>query len=271
VRISIHTVAKDAIRLDFHLVEMIKHHLDFADEIVVMEGFSSDGTFEAIRCLGDKVKIFRKQWTQTDSYCDFVNVGLSFCTGDWCIKLDADEFIPEWEWGKLRSLLEETNDLIIPIHLRNFYGSYKVEHVNPKRLAWPEFKWCIHPNRKDIRFWGDGSNASVGQQPIEYGRSMQDIEVHHFGTVRDAARLREKWRTQAIRNQRHTGKYRNRRRIFPLPKWVFDLFPYRWLEPDILEDLRIYPGPFMGIVEKNPREFVRDGFLTYEYLEKLKR
>jgi hypothetical protein len=43
------------------------------------------------------------------------------------------------------------------------------------------------------------------------------------------------------------------------------------MEPGILEDLRIYPGPYISIVEQNPREFVRDSFLTYKYLEKLER
>jgi len=268
MKISLHTVAKDAIRLDYHLVEMLKHHARFVDEIIVMEGFSSDGTFEAIQSISDKIKIVREPWSQTQHLPSYHDLGKSHCTGDWCIKLDADEFIPEWEWGRLRAFLETTKDLFVPVRLRNFYGNYKVEHVNPKRLAWPEYKWSIYPNREDVRFWGDGSNVRIEGKELYYGRAEESFEVHHFGTVRFAARLREKWRTQAIRNQKHTGKYSHRGRIFPLPKWLFDLFPYNWMEPEILEDLRIYPGPYIDIVEKNPELFTRDNFVTYNYLVK---
>jgi len=269
MKLTIHTIAKDALRLDYHLVEMLKYHVDFADEIIVMEGYSTDGTYEAIQSISDKIKIIRQAWIPTDSYCSYVNVGLKHCTGDWCIKLDADEFIPEWEWDRLRSYLGSTQELLIPVKLRNFYGSYMVEHINPNRWSWPESKWCIHPNRDDFKFWGDGANAQVVGKDIEFGRSQETFEVHHFGTVRHASRLREKWRTQAIREQRHYGKYKDRKKILPLPRWIFDLFPYNWMEPKIVEDLKIYPGPHLKIVEENPSEFIRDNLATYKYLMKL--
>lgn len=268
MKLTIHTIAKDALRLDYHLVEMLRYHVDFADEIVVMEGCSTDGTYEAIRSISDKIKIVRHAWIPTDSYCSYVNLGLTHCTGDWCIKLDADEFIPVWEWDRMRRYLEKTNDLLIPVKLKNFYGNYKVEHTNPGRWSWPEYKWCIHPNRPDFGFWGDGANAHVLNHDNEYGRGPDAFEVHHFGTVRHASRLREKWRTQAIREQRHYGKYKDRKRIIPLPKWIFDLFPYDWMNPDIVEDLKIYHGPYLSIIQENEGEFVRDNFKTFDFLMK---
>ena len=39
------------------------------------------------------------------------------------------------------------------------------------------------------------------------------------------------------------------------------------MNPDIVEDLQIYPGPHLKIVEDNPAEFIRDKLVTYKYLK----
>jgi len=266
MKLSILTTAKDAIRLDFHLVHMLKHHLGLADEIIVAEGYSTDRTYECIRNIHPKIKIIRRHWDATDSYSDFVNFGSKQATGDWCIKLDADEFIPEWEWGRLRTYLEKSSYSLIPLKLRNFYGNYQVEHVNPGALRWPEYKWCIYPNRPGIKFFGDASSCRIVGRDAGYGRSQEPFEAHHFGMVRNPARLREKWRNQAIRNQRFAGKYKERNKIIPIPGWLFDIFPHNWLKEDIIKDLQIYRGPYLKIVEDNPKEFVRDNFMLLRKL-----
>ena len=260
MKISIHTVAKDAIRLDFHLEHMLRHHAPFADEIIVMEGMSKDSTYDRIKDIDPKIKIIRSEWNATDSYRDFVERGRAECTGDWCIKLDADEFLPEWEWDRLREHLASTTHTFVPIRLLNFYGNYKVVQSDSRQLSWPEFKWCIHPNDPDIHFWGDASNAAFADQPKDFGRDPVYFEVHHFGAVRDAKRLREKWRTQAIRNQKHTGYYRDKKKIRRLPSWVYNLFPHDWLDKDMTRGLAYYAGPHMDIVKNDPAEFVRDEF-----------
>ncbi|TWT54672.1 Glycosyl transferase family 2 [Rubripirellula amarantea] len=265
--ISIHTVAKDAIRLDYHLECMLKHHVQFADEVIVMEGYSSDGTFERIKDIDPKIKIVRKRWNATDSYLDFVELGRKECSGDWCLKLDADEFLPEWEWDRLRKYIDSTEDAVAAIHLKNFYGSYEVFHKDPGKLRWPEFKWCIHPNTEKYEFWGDASNVHEIGEDANACRTGDNFEVHHFGTVRHAARLREKWRTQSIRNQKHSGKYDDIRKIRMLPKWLFDLLPHNWLDEDIIGDLGVYEGPFMEVVVDNPHEFTRDKNKVRRYLE----
>jgi hypothetical protein len=86
--------------------------------------------------------------------------------------------------------------------------------------------------------------------------------VHHFGSVRRPARLRQKWRMQA--KQHNTQKPRWDR----VPGFVFDMFPHKWDDPDCLPDLAIYGGPQMQIVHDQPEEFVRDGFMVYERLRR---
>jgi len=54
--LSIYTCVRNGIYYDFHVVEMLKHHLPLADEIVVHEGYSDDGTYEAIAGLDPKIR-----------------------------------------------------------------------------------------------------------------------------------------------------------------------------------------------------------------------
>jgi hypothetical protein len=56
--LSIYTYVKNGIHLDYHVVDMLKHHLPLADEIVVNEGFSTDGTFEVFPRLTRKSRSF---------------------------------------------------------------------------------------------------------------------------------------------------------------------------------------------------------------------
>ncbi|MGH8208927.1 MAG: hypothetical protein ACREU6_04905, partial [Steroidobacteraceae bacterium] len=62
MKLSVYTAIKDGIANDLHIEAMLKHHVPLADEIVVNEGYSSDDTYERIRNLDPKIKIFRSEW-----------------------------------------------------------------------------------------------------------------------------------------------------------------------------------------------------------------
>lgn len=267
MKISIYTFARNAVHFDFHIVDMLKHHLEFADEIIVNEGYSTDSTYEKIKSLDSRIKIYRNPWDMTDPKAwlmRFKNQARKLCTGDWCILLDADEFIPEWEFDNIRSFLEKTNKVIIPLRYINFYGNYKVFNKDPKKHNWPEYKYTLHRNIPNLEVWGDGSNVAFksenGQLIFKDSRlySEDSFICHHFGYVRNPARLREKWRMQA-------STYRKKTRLF-IPKFLFDLFPHKWLDKNFLEDLSIYHGPYLKAVRENPQEFIRDDFKLYNHL-----
>jgi hypothetical protein len=43
--------------------------------------------------------------------------------GDWCILLDCDEFIPEWEFERLRQFLASTDKDLVPVRFYHFYAN----------------------------------------------------------------------------------------------------------------------------------------------------
>jgi glycosyltransferase involved in cell wall biosynthesis len=247
---------------DYHVIDMLKHHLPLADEIIVNEGFSKDGTYAAIKDIDPKIKIHRFEWDRTDAnewFLRFKNQARELCTGDWCILLDCDEFIPEWEFENIRRSIVTSSQDLIPFRYLNFYGNYKV-NVRPSQ-SMMKWKMIMHRNRPDIEVWGDGANVRIrGEKLGDIDASSAPFICHHFGEVRKPARLRQKWNNASQSNRGHWQR-------FQFPAFLFNLFPHKWKDPDYLDKLEIYEGPYVKAVRDNPKEFVRDGFQLYEYLK----
>jgi glycosyltransferase involved in cell wall biosynthesis len=263
MRLSIYTCVRNGIHFDFHVAAMLRHHLPFADEIIVNEGMSTDETYERILEIGSsKIKVFRSEWGQPNDFgwfCGFKDAARRACTGDWCINLDCDEFIPEWEFDTIRRAMEVEREPILPLGLVNFYGNYRVYHRRPESVGWPAWKAILHQNRPDIQVVGDGSNVSLAGVPARPARENV-CDLHHFGFVRHPARLREKWRN--IQGHMH----RNRKRGTAIPSFLFDLRPHDWTDPTLSADLALYDGPFIEAVRRDPNEFVRDDWRLLQHL-----
>jgi glycosyltransferase involved in cell wall biosynthesis len=259
MRLSIYTCVKDALYWDLHAVEMLKHHLPLADEIVVNEGHSTDGTYEAIKNLDPKIRIFRSHWPNPDGlnwYNTFKDEARRRCNGDWCMLVDCDEFIPEWDFDRLRSRLETAKEDLLSFDVINFYGNYRVFNSRPTASNWPAKKMILSRNLPDVEAWGDGANVRIAGRPFEWPELEHEFVLHHFGMVRQAPRLREKWRNQQ-------GRVYGTMRV-PIPKILFRWLPHRWDDPQFFGDLSVYEGPYVRAVRENPQEFVRDGMKTYE-------
>ena len=263
MRISLYTAVKDGISNDLHVEAMLRHHLALADEIVVNEGFSKDDTYDRIRNIDNKIKIFRSNWETPRNlqWCvGFKEAARQACTGDWCIHLDCDEFIPEWEFESIRSHLRQAEETMIPVRFINFYGNFRVYHTNADKVNWPVKKMIIHRNIPEIEFWGDGSNVRIRGQDFSWGTSSKIYTVHHFGMVRDAAILRYKW---WIQGRAISGKST---KLAP-PRALFRFFPHDWMDPQFFPDLAVYLGQDIRAVRQNPEEFTRDGMALLRAIE----
>src|SRR5205823_6465519 len=147
----------------------------------------------------------------------------------------------------------------------NFYGNYKVYHRLPAKANWPERKTVIHRNLPEMYVWGDGSNVRLDGSVSPPGNTDTEFVCHHFGFVRNPARLREKWRN--LQGNMHNAK----QKWFKLPSFVFNWCPHNWLDPQFLPDLAVHEAPHIQAVRGNPDEFVRDRFQVYDYLSNWER
>src|SRR5947209_5141176 len=117
--LSVYTYVKDGLFNDLHVLDMLKHHLPLADEIVVNEGYSSDGTYEKIINLDPKIRVFRTHWSRPNNdrswYIGPKDAARRECKGRWCLHLDADEFIPEWEFDEIRRYVADAREDMVPV------------------------------------------------------------------------------------------------------------------------------------------------------------
>ncbi len=252
MKLSLYTFVKNGLENDFHVEAMLKHHAPLVDEIIVNEGYSTDGTYEKISAISNNINVFRTNWGDVkniDWYVKFKEDARKRCTGDWCILLDCDEFIPEWEFDKLRAQLLRTSESMLSAEFVNFYGNFRVFHDAPELVNWPKRKMIIHRNDPQIEIWGDGSNVRFKGQKLNWGNTGTVIGVHHFGMVRDPSVLRYKWWLQ--------GKAYKGGGLRP-PKFLFQLFPHNWMDPEFFGNLKLYDGPLIEAVRREPEEFIRD-------------
>lgn len=266
MKISLYTCVRNGLFYDYHVVDMIKHHLPLFDEIVIYDGNSNDGTKEALSNIDPKVTLYSGDWgspTHQEWFADFKNDARKRCSGDWCVLLDPDEFIPEWEFERFRNTLETSSYPIVRLDWIHFYGNYKVYNARPEKKRWAVYKYQAHRNVPEFEVWGDGSNVGPECKDYEGIVSPERFLCHHFGMVRRPSRLRQKLRVV------HGAKSGLRGRI-SIPNFVFNLLPYDWFDKDFLEDLEIYDGRVVKAVSENPKEFIRDGLKLYRHLSRKK-
>lgn len=74
----------------------------YADEIIVVDTGSTDNTVAIAQAAGARVERF----TWINDFSAAKNYALDLCTGQWIAFLDADEYFPDEDSKKLRSLVE---------------------------------------------------------------------------------------------------------------------------------------------------------------------
>jgi glycosyltransferase involved in cell wall biosynthesis/2-polyprenyl-3-methyl-5-hydroxy-6-metoxy-1,4-benzoquinol methylase len=156
----------------------------FADEIVVVDGGSTDSTLDILRAH-DKVVLIQHQWE--NHFGKQRQVSLEHCTGEWVIRLDADEaFSKEFE-ANIRNLLSSTSPEVIGYNIRqcnligneNYYSKI-IDNYETNPRIWrnlPALKW-----ERQIHEILGGLYGKIGQW---------DVYVVHYGFL-DKKRYRQK-------------------------------------------------------------------------------
>jgi glycosyltransferase involved in cell wall biosynthesis len=92
----------------------------WADEIIVVDSGSSDGTPDICRALGTKV--YEHDWP---GFGPQKNRALDYATGDWVLSLDADERVPPDLRAEIQSAVNEGRSDAYEIpRLSSFFGRY---------------------------------------------------------------------------------------------------------------------------------------------------
>jgi len=202
MKISGFTFVRDAIRLDYPIVECIHSILPIVDEFVVNVGVSSDGTTDLVREIGSpKLRIIESTWNPNLSSGGYVlaqqtNIALFNCTGDWAIYLQPDEAIHERDHAWLLDLMTKyrADDGVEGLLLQrlSFYGDYRtILKVHPFRC---DLACRVVKPHRFVLSRGDSSGFAVHPKYKEKGRRIRvvdsGLEFFHYLDVRSPAASR---------------------------------------------------------------------------------
>jgi glycosyltransferase involved in cell wall biosynthesis len=163
------------VKNEAHCIEnAIKSVLPIADEIVVVDTGSTDGTPQKIRDLIGRV--YFTVWK--DDFSAARNTSLSLCTMDWVMWLDADDIVPESSYPVIRRLISESKSC--------FHGA-TIKNIKPADIdlvQYIQFKQArLFPRMKDVFFQNrvhetfSISAISAGLMPVE----NPDFIIEHHG------------------------------------------------------------------------------------------
>lgn len=104
-------VVKDADRFGYPVLEAMRAALPACDELLVADGGSNDGTWEALQevaAVEPRVVLWRDPWPSGRDFGSTIRIASERvrrrCRGDWCLYLQANEILHEAAVAELRGL-----------------------------------------------------------------------------------------------------------------------------------------------------------------------
>lgn len=210
--ISGFTIARNADKLNFPLIEVIQSVLPIVDEFIVALGDSDedDNTLALLQSINDpKVKIVHRHWDESlfqngEIFAHETTTALRLCRGDWCLYLQADEVIHEKELSTIQQWCKiYLNNTAVDGFLFNyihFWGDYQ-HRINVHHICRKEIR--LVRNRIGCYSYADAvSFRKTANQKL----NVLDIPVRifHYGYVRPPRLMNKKKRIQAGYHHKET-------------------------------------------------------------------
>jgi len=184
------TFIRNAIKLDYPIVEALKSILPLCDEIIVAVGDSEDATRDLVQSIDPKIKIIDTQWdmslreggvvlaVETNKAFDAISE-----RADWCVYIQGDECLHEQDINSIQSAMKKwkDDDLIdgLLFDYKHFYGSY--DYIGDSRM-WYRKEIRIVKNNKAIRSYKDAQGFRLDGRKLNV--KVANASVYHYGWVR---------------------------------------------------------------------------------------
>ena len=182
-----------------HLPALLDRMREGADEMVVVDTGSTDGTVAVAEAHG--ARVFSFEWC--DDFSAARNFAIDQCQHEWILALDADEMLSHEDVRKLRGLVKGEANVACVFETRNYTdvsentGWVRLGEDDPDARGFtgyfPSRKVRLFPNVGGVRFRGPVHElVEPSLRELGIGIEEADVIVHHYGKEADAARMAEK-------------------------------------------------------------------------------
>jgi (heptosyl)LPS beta-1,4-glucosyltransferase len=170
--------------------------VSWADELIVVDSESSDGTAELARRYTDRVIV--RPWP---GYVAQKNFAAEQASNDWILSLDADERVPPELAAEIRALMERGPSA----------AGYRIPRVTFHLGRWirstdwyPDYQLRLYDRRK-ARWWGRYVHESVSAEgPVLQLQS--DLQHHAYRDIADHLQSIDRYTTLAAQQMYEDGR-----------------------------------------------------------------
>ncbi|MGP8217187.1 MAG: glycosyltransferase family 2 protein [Bacteroidia bacterium] len=197
------TIIRNAIKLDYPVVESLESLLPLCDEVIVSVGKSDDDTLNLIKSIpSPKIRVMESVWDDSLRKGGVLlaietNKVLGAIPGDadWLVYLQADEILHEKDIPSIKEAMEKWKDdknvegLLFSYN--HFYGSY--DYIGAP-YRWYRHDIRIIRNDKHIRSFRDAqgfrkfTKPPTNQELLNGGEKLKvkpaNVTVYHYGWVK---------------------------------------------------------------------------------------
>lgn len=190
---------KDAVKMQYPIVEAIQSILPLCDEVIVAVGASTDGTRALVANISNKVKIIDTEWDFTLSANGKVlaaETDKAFkqipANADWCIYIQGDEVLHEDGYDEIKTaMLKWKDDKKVDgllLKYRHFFGSYDYVGIE---AHWYRNEVRIIKNNKNFYSYRDAQGFRKDDNKKLNVKKLSAY-IHHYGWVQSPQVMKAK-------------------------------------------------------------------------------
>ncbi len=191
MKLSGFTIARNAVKFNYPILESIRSILSICDEFVVNVGDSQDNTLALIESIRDsKIKIIQNRWDMSQGkevLSQQTNLALKACQGEWAFYLQSDEVVHEDDLPRIEKALRlaQGDDSLDALRFAwlHFYGSYFRYRID---AGWYQKQDRIIRNNGQVMSVGD-AYAFARQDGKPLTRRNTGAYIYHYGWVHSGA------------------------------------------------------------------------------------
>jgi glycosyltransferase involved in cell wall biosynthesis len=137
---------------DYPFVECIKSMLGFSAEVVIVDGCSTDGTWEKLEQLAsedERIKVYQNEFNWNEPGVDGLQKAFArcLCENEFLWQMDSDEIVHEDDYEKIKLITKRFPNNIDILHLPVIELWAPHGEVTGRRHAW---KWRLSRNKPEI-------------------------------------------------------------------------------------------------------------------------